>query len=78
MVAWPLIKEITGFLGALCAAVPWLRDFSRRTKLASWIGIRATGSLEATRKEVADQNEGWLERAGFSLNRLGIPTAAKL
>ena len=60
---WPVIKEVAGFLGALCAAVPWLRDFWRRTGLGRIKAVRAAGSLKKVQNEIVAKDESWLARA---------------
>jgi hypothetical protein len=78
---WPVIKEAAGFLGAVFVAVPWLRDFNRRSKLTSWLGIRATGSIKAITDDLAAEHEGWLARAkpsdlAWTLSGLGLIAAS--
>ena len=61
--SWPIVKEVAGFLGALCAAIPWLRDFWRRMGLSRIKGVRATGRLKDLQKDIVAADESWLARA---------------
>jgi hypothetical protein len=74
---WPVVKEVTGFLGAALAVLPWLRDFGRRRGWWKMKVIRTEGSLDDIRKELIAREETWLARAkpidlGFTGFGLGL------
>ena len=60
---WPIAKELTGFVGALLMAIPWMRDFDRRRKKAKVQQVKAEASLEKVQAELVAEDETWLSRA---------------